>query len=299
MSPGAAIAPQAVRSCRLSRRTRLGFGLVWLTMLALMPCPAHAGVLSLEWLPPLMDRLWLASLLGGTAPVTVEAVRHDPEGFKASLRAVLGSDSDLTVLVDKQVGIPAGYVPPDLVVLSRQRPALSVKTANPPLRVRVLMLPGLQAMSRAANQEGIRLDISSAYRSYQYQKELFARYVRELGESEAARQSARAGHSQHQLGLAIDFGSITPEFADTRAGRWLFAHAAEFGFSLSYPEGQEGTTGYMYEPWHYRYIGLAAAALQGRYFGGSQQAMLVFLDRNAGELKARLLGAGTAAGGAS
>ena len=190
--------------------------------------------------------------------------------------------------MDKAVALPENYVPDDLVVLADAIPGLSVKKASPPLQLRRLALPALQAMVQAARESGIELPISSAYRSYQYQVGLFERYVRESGLAQAERFSARAGHSQHQLGLAIDFGSITVEFADTPAGRWMFAHAAEFGFSLSYPEGQEQETGYMYEPWHYRYIGRAACQLQKVFFADSQQAMLVFLDRYGEAIRQRL-----------
>ena len=90
----------------------------------------------------------------------------------------------------------------------------------------------------------------------------------------AERESARPGASQHQLGTAIDFGSITDAFAQTRAGKWLVAHAWEYGFSLSYPQGDEGITGYRYESWHYRFITKPGVLLQRRYFGNIQQYLL-------------------------
>ncbi|MCE1197115.1 D-alanyl-D-alanine carboxypeptidase family protein, partial [bacterium] len=84
--------------------------------------------------------------------------------------------------------------------------------------------------------------------------------------------------SQHQLGTAADFGSITDEFAGTAAGKWVAANAGRFGFSLSFPKGLEPVTGYLWESWHFRYIGKEAAALQEEYFGGVQHYLIVFLD---------------------
>lgn len=212
----------------------------------------------------------------------------DVPGFEAVLRLVLVEDSDLLVLVDKSVALPATYEPRDLVVISSLKPAIPVKQADPPLKLRRLAVRNYQAMEQAARKSGVTLVISSAYRSYDYQVALFDRNVKESGLREAERFSARAGHSQHQLGLAIDFNSITEAFAETKAGQWVFAHAAEYGFSLSYPQGQEAETGYVWEPWHYRYIGIPACELQQRFFGGSQQLMLVFLARNADVLRAHL-----------
>ncbi len=252
-----------------------------------MVVPAFGSTVSAKP-PPNLDVAWLKPLIADFPPGAQTAIQADLVGFSQALATVLSADSDLLVLLDKKVGLPAGYVPPDLVSLVQLKPALPVKKATPPLQLRRILVPDLQAMERTARKAGINLDISSAYRSYDYQTTLFARYVRELGQTEAERQSAHAGHSQHQLGLAIDFGSITPEFAFTKAGKWLFTHAGEFGFSLSYPEGHESETGYMYEPWHYRFIGRDAARLQKKWFGDSQQLMLVFLDRHGVELRQKL-----------
>jgi D-alanyl-D-alanine carboxypeptidase len=124
----------------------------------------------------------------------------------------------------------------------------------------------------------VTLVFSSAYRSYEYQAEVYARHVREMGQAAADRASARPGHSQHQLGTVVDFGSIDNSFAESMAGLWMAANAGRFGFSLSYPKGAEGQTGYDWESWHYRYVGKAAAALEAEYFG-LQHWMMVFLER--------------------
>ena len=95
-----------------------------------------------------------------------------------------------------------------------------------------------------------------------------------LGTEQASTPVARPGHSQHQLGTAIDFGSIDLGYGETREGQWILANARRFGFSLSYPQGLQDITGYKYEPWHFRYLGRAGAELEHRFVGGVQQLFL-------------------------
>jgi D-alanyl-D-alanine carboxypeptidase len=132
-------------------------------------------------------------------------------------------------------------------------------------------------MAAAARRDGITLVVSSAYRSYDYQVGVYNRIVREMGQEAADRESARPGHSQHQTGLAADFGSIDDSFALTAAGRWMAANAPRFGWSLSFPDGYESVTGYRWESWHFRYVGKDLATLIDRYFNGIQQYALRFL----------------------
>jgi D-alanyl-D-alanine carboxypeptidase len=133
-------------------------------------------------------------------------------------------------------------------------------------------------MDSAARSDGVTLLVASTYRSYAYQAEVWDRSVKEDGLAQTEASVARPGHSQHQLGTALDFGPISDAFAETKASLWLTANARRFGFSLSYPKGMTGVTGYRWESWHYRYIGKAAAALEGEYFGGVQQYLLMFLE---------------------
>jgi D-alanyl-D-alanine carboxypeptidase len=132
-------------------------------------------------------------------------------------------------------------------------------------------------MAAAARAEGLTLTVSSAYRSYEYQIGSFDRWTRRLGLTEAERVSARPGRSQHQLGLVVDFGSITNEFAETSQGRWVKANAGRFGWSLSFPRGYEELTGYAWESWHYRYVGKELCAFIDRWFEGIQQHALRFI----------------------
>ncbi len=114
-------------------------------------------------------------------------------------------------------------------------------------------------MQSAAAELGLNLYISSGYRSYDYQAGLYQRYVDRSGKAEADRYSARPGHSEHQTGLAFDLNTISDEFKDTDEGKWIAEHCWEYGFIIRYPEDKESVTGYMYEPWHIRYLGRETA----------------------------------------
>lgn len=114
-------------------------------------------------------------------------------------------------------------------------------------------------MQADAAKEGLNIYISSGFRSYDYQAGLYDRYVQRSGKAEADRYSARAGHSEHQTGLAFDLNSIDMTFADTDECEWVNKHCAEYGFIIRYPKGSESITGYMYEPWHLRYLGVENA----------------------------------------
>lgn len=114
-------------------------------------------------------------------------------------------------------------------------------------------------MQSAAAELGLNLYISSGYRSYDYQAGLYQRYVDRSGKAEADRYSARPGHSEHQTGLAFDLNTISDEFKDTDEGKWVAEHCWEYGFIIRYPEDKESVTGYMYEPWHIRYLGRETA----------------------------------------
>lgn len=115
------------------------------------------------------------------------------------------------------------------------------------------------AMKGAASSSGLNLYISSGYRSYGTQQSLYNRFVASEGVGGADRHSARPGHSEHQTGMAIDINTVHASFANTPEGRWVKVNAHKFGFIVRYPEGKEAITGYIYEPWHLRYVGVEAA----------------------------------------
>lgn len=132
--------------------------------------------------------------------------------------------------------------------------------------VRKIVYEDLSAMRAAATASGVRLIVLSAYRSYARQTATFDYWVSVSGYERALNASARPGHSEHQLGTTVDFGDGTAapwEYADwalTPEGTWLREHADEFGFVMSYPAGSSAVTCYVYEPWHYRWVGSDVAA---------------------------------------
>jgi D-alanyl-D-alanine carboxypeptidase len=194
--------------------------------------------------------------------------------FLPDLMAAMEGDPFLWRLVDKKHALPEAYEPADLVVLDNGG---SYRVGRTGLRLRRLAAESLEQMARAARAEGITLTASSSYRSFDYQTEVYKRNVRESGQEIADRESSRPGYSQHQLGLAVDFGSITDAFAETAAGRWLLANGPKYGWSLSFPDGYEQLTGYRWESWHYRYTGAVLAAFIDKWFGGIQQYALQFI----------------------
>ena len=116
-------------------------------------------------------------------------------------------------------------------------------------------------MIKAAQDDGIDLYVMDGYISYDDQKAIYDNLVNLVGEKEAAIKEFKAGSSEHQTGLCIDFtdslenSEKTIYFSTTEACQWLLMHSREYGFIERYPAGQENVTGYGYMPWHYRYIG--------------------------------------------
>lgn len=120
-------------------------------------------------------------------------------------------------------------------------------------------LAAFNKMKNAAVEEGLNLYISSGYRSYADQKYIYNNYVLRDGQEEADTYSARAGHSEHQTGLAFDLNTIDSSFAMTAEGIWVADNCYKYGLILRYPLGKENITGYMYESWHLRYVGIDLA----------------------------------------
>lgn len=184
-------------------------------------------------------------------------------------------DKSLFFLIDKKHTASSSYAPKDLVSLKKNS-LFDLNKAG--MKIRPEAYSALNEMAQAALNDGIRLLVSSAYRSYSYQENLFNYWVSVDGLEEAERESARPGTSQHQLGTAVDFGSISDDFDKTQMGQWIYKNAADYGWSLSFPKGYEDVTGYRWECWHFRYIGKNACRFQQKWFGGIQQFMLEFID---------------------
>ena len=120
-------------------------------------------------------------------------------------------------------------------------------------------LAAFDEMQKAAYADGCNIYISSGYRSYERQVEIYNRYVKQDGVEAADTYSSRPGHSEHQTGLTFDLNSIDVSFADTPEGKWVADNCYKYGFIVRYPEGKEDITGYTYEPWHIRYLGVEKA----------------------------------------
>jgi zinc D-Ala-D-Ala carboxypeptidase len=206
----------------------------------------------------------------------IDRINAEKDSFIPALNALIAADREgLLALVDKKHALSSDFVPTNLIPLSKNR---SYTLGRDGLELRSSAEVALDRMAAAARADGVTLVASSTYRSYSYQKTVYSRIVKELGQAAADRESARPGTSQHQFGTAVDFGSITDDFAETKAGKWLLANAEKYGWSLSFPDGYEKITGYRWECWHYRYIGVEAAAFQKEWFGDVQQYMIEFID---------------------
>ncbi|ABG05880.1 peptidase M15B and M15C, D,D-carboxypeptidase VanY/endolysins [Rubrobacter xylanophilus DSM 9941] len=172
-----------------------------------------------------------------------------------------GSCDHLLVLVDREHALPPSYAPRDLVPLR----AYGVPALDPNLLLRREAARSLALLVRAAAAEGHELAVASAYRSHKEQRAAHARWASYYGDENAGGLSALPGHSQHQLGTAVDFTNaeagyeVWQGFGRTEASRWLERNAPRYGFVLAYPLGGQEKTGYAWEPWHYRYIGKEAA----------------------------------------
>jgi len=163
-----------------------------------------------------------------------------------------------TTAIDTSRRLPETYAPPDLVDATEA----GFESRD---QVRAIVIDDLAALRAAAEANGTPVVVISGYRSYAYQDNLFLERAAQVGAEEAARRTARPGHSEHQLGTAIDVldpgvGELTTAFGETPAGQWIAAHAHEFGFVVSYPDGAGDRTCYEYEPWHLRYVGRDVAA---------------------------------------
>ncbi len=206
-----------------------------------------------------------------------ETALAQPELFLELASEMLEMPAGVLELVDKTHALQETFVPEPLVRLT-DYPDISLSVST--IKLIRPAAESLAAMSRQATLEGVSLPAVSAYRSWNYQRTLFAQYSRTEGLEAALQFSAQAGHSQHQLGTAVDFGDITNAFAQTEAGLWMQEHAASFGWSLSYPEGQQEVTGFQWESWHWRWLGTAAVRMQHMFFQDSQQQLLEFWHQN-------------------
>lgn len=206
-----------------------------------------------------MQRAILPSPPARPQPVTIILPNAKPI---MALHQDYTQPDSLWVLVNKERSIPLDYAPSPLVI-----PSVAVRKdkSSEEQSVRADIEPSLKAMFAAAKADSHDLMIGSAYRSTGLQKTYFDRYSQVAGEAAANRYSAHPGESEHQTGLSVDITSSSLHcyleecFADTSDGQWLADNAHLYGFTLRYPKGKEAATGYEFEPWHYRYVGVELA----------------------------------------
>lgn len=177
-------------------------------------------------------------------PIVVTPSRFDKSMYSTT------DPTSIWIVTNKQHPlVPINYAPIDLV--NSVGATISTKA-----------LTDFDAMNNAALAAGVNFTIVSSYRSYDTQNYLYNNYVTTYGQAASDTFSARPGYSEHQTGLAIDFGSSTGSvcnlddcFGSTNEGSWLAQHAYEYGFLLRYPSNKQQIAGYKSEPWHFRYIG--------------------------------------------
>ncbi|WP_229106654.1 M15 family metallopeptidase [Paenibacillus sp. 1001270B_150601_E10] len=177
-------------------------------------------------------------------------------------KAIVNNAESMLVVVNKERSLPDGYEPPDLV---EPNVKFSFSEEHEKRHMRKEAAEALEKLFANAEENNIELNAVSGYRSYKRQQSLYNYYVDTQGEEYASRVSAVPGTSEHQTGLAIDVsspsvGNVLEEvFGGSVEGKWLAEHAHEFGFIIRYPQDGEAITGYLYEPWHIRYVGVEAA----------------------------------------
>lgn len=171
--------------------------------------------------------------------------------FNKNLYPIDQPDS-LWMIVNKERSLPSNYVPGDLIAVENGQLRKNAATE-------------VASLIKDAKTAGYNLKIVSAYRSYSTQKNVYNRYVTADGQTNADTYSARPGHSEHQTGLAVDIGNQNGSceleicFGDSLGGKWLAANSTKYGFVVRYPNGKSAITGYQYEPWHLRFVGLELA----------------------------------------
>lgn len=196
------------------------------------------------------------STTSNTTAATTQSQTAGGSGFYENIQ-----ETDISVgvlvLVNKNYKLPESFEPSDL----EEIPANYSVRADREYYMQKEALDAFIEMSDAAYAEDKEIDLRviSGYRSHSYQKWLYNNYSENYGQEEADTYSARPGHSEHETGLACDINIVDQSFENTKAFAWLQEHAHEYGYILRFPKGKEHITGYIYEPWHWRYIGVEYA----------------------------------------
>ena len=228
----------------------------WVGIAALGVTFAALGVLVAAWATPppeqpVADPVVVSVTTTATAhPSPSAAPVVSPAGVDLASHSI-DDPASIWVVVNKNRPLsPLEYAPSDLTGDDVPGAGELTQTAS----------QALEMMYAAASEAGAPFLVSTGFRSYNFQKGIFAQYVQTSGVEGAETYSARPGFSEHQTGLATDLYDpsgchLKACFAQTPSGKWLAKHAADFGFIERYPDGESGVTGYTWEPWHWRYVG--------------------------------------------
>jgi len=185
--------------------------------------------------------------------IAIVNVGADKEWYEDVLETDM--TKDYAILVNKFHTINT-YAPEDLE-------SVSVQFAYSGHKIRKEVNEAYLDMANQAKKEGIQLIVSSSYRDYEKQEAIYKDFYYSKGETYADAYAARSGHSEHQTGLALDIfspdGTTTSTFEETEAYNWLIKNAHNYGFILRYPKDKTYLTGYEYESWHFRYLGVDLA----------------------------------------
>jgi len=206
-----------------------------------------------------------------TAPTTSQATKTEPKPSNATRsdstttapafnkkRYSTDDPSSIWVVVNKTRPLNPKTFAPDVAV---PNVPLRLNAANGEMHLSKTAIPQFEAMFAAAKHDGLQLMLASGYRSYNLQVSVYGAEVKNFGQTQADRESARPGFSEHQTGLAADIEpasrtcEVTDCFGDTAEGKWVAANAYKYGFILRYTPDKESVTGYRHESWHVRYVG--------------------------------------------
>lgn len=221
----------------------------------------------LEWIIKALTRSQTGSIGNDSRPDVKDGQgadgNEDGTGVKSNLPPATekqrqeAEERGLLILINKQNPIGENYKPDDLASIKY----FASDRSEAGRYMRKEAAEHFHMLVEAAAADGYELVMTTAYRSYGFQQVLWNNYVANEGEAAASRFSAKPGQSEHQSGLAADVSSpsvnyeLTRDFGKTEEGLWLAENAHRFGFIIRFPEEKEDITGYLYEPWHIRYVG--------------------------------------------
>lgn len=195
---------------------------------------------------------WIIAIKVLILGITLSLITVNPTGAMAT------DPSSYQIVVNKVTPLsPLSYRPTDLVTVSKYNPYGRILRREVAAKV-IAMGNAMKAAGKG------KLIVQSGYRSYASQKSILKAKTSAIGKTKALLLVAKPGYSEHQTGLAVDFAAygvstLTTSFAKTKAGIWLAANAYQYGFVLRYPKGKTAITGYNFEPWHFRYVGVPVA----------------------------------------